>query len=824
MPDVHGDHVVNQQTTVREMSEDMVSQGRQLLLLRLAKHALISIILSASLLWVSWWLVSSEPIKDPKYLDRIEGGKLSRFLRVDGKYGLIIMYQAMPVLVIAILSLGVVELRKKIGRFLDCDNQRKMKMGNVNPSEEVVRPTFSTYPLLARLGWWNPFGVLTVAEVLMIVGILLLVLYSFGRLVHLDFKTIEERYRADPVGQTLRAPILRKLDTAAEHLGRAAIIPFALLWIPVSRGSPILRLLNIPFEHAVKYHIWLATFTLVLLTGHSVSYIIYYCRLDTAYKIFDWVTERERCSLVAGFIAWISGLLMWSTSLSYFRRRWYEMFFGIHHLYIVFFLFWMYHAFWTIHFFILPILLFVIDRLLRMVQSRRSVDVLSAKVLKSGAIQLYFPIDPQEIQAYHALSSWYLRFPSLSRTMKLQWHFFSVTSAPSDETMQLSIIIKPLGKWTCALQRRLLMAAGGRSNQPRKCPFSFKAGVEGPYGDETDFYVRYNTVVLIGGGIGVTPLLAILSDVLHRTRATQMNASQTRSIHLYHCIRKVEELCVLNSVNPNDICPEYEKLGLRICVSVYVTNSSSTTGCKDREIDLKTANYLSAKNDRNETERTEDENCISAVTIHANRSVNSPVETISTVGPKGKSSWVAATMLASIAGFYISWGLSNVYIVKNIRNNFPTNYNRAHIVIGCIIFGTFLLGGPVVMLWWLMGKRLSVSSPSPNLRKVNIATASPLETQAQEYYCATETDIDQESSEQQCLPWNGKLHIGDRPVWSDIFDSLEKEYNGQNIGVLVSGSESMQADVASECQKHTKVLGASSLSNVFHYHSVSFEL
>lgn len=120
-------------------------------------------------------------------------------------------------------------------------------------------------------------------------------------------------------------------------------------------------------------------------------------------KILNWVTERERCSVVAGLIAWMTGLTMWATSLSFVRRRWYEIFFGVHHLYIVFFLFWLYHASWTIHFFIVPCLLFVVDRFLRLVQSRQSVDVLSAKVLESGAIQLRIATNAQSSQGKYQL-------------------------------------------------------------------------------------------------------------------------------------------------------------------------------------------------------------------------------------------------------------------------------------------------------------------------------------------------------------------------------------------------------------------------------------
>ena len=69
---------------------------------------------------------------------------------------------------------------------------------------------------------------------------------------------------------------LVRIGRASYYMGRSSMIPFSLLWIPVSRGSPFLRLMNVPFEQAVKYHRWLSILTLFMLTLHSTGYIIYY--------------------------------------------------------------------------------------------------------------------------------------------------------------------------------------------------------------------------------------------------------------------------------------------------------------------------------------------------------------------------------------------------------------------------------------------------------------------------------------------------------------------------------------------------------------------
>lgn len=46
-----------------------------------------------------------------------------------------------------------------------------------------------------------------------------------------------------------------------------------------------------------------------------------------------------------------------------------------------------------------------------------------------------------------------------------------------------------------------------------------KIYIDGPYGAASQDYVKYDIVVLIGLGIGATPFISILKDVLHKANA-----------------------------------------------------------------------------------------------------------------------------------------------------------------------------------------------------------------------------------------------------------------------------------------------------------------
>lgn len=77
----------------------------------------------------------------------------------------------------------------------------------------------------------------------------------------------------------------KKLKRIGLHLGFIGIICLNLLFLPVSRGSVLLRAIDIPFEHAVKYHMWLGHFMMTLFTLHGLSYIIAWYSEDRLIKV-----------------------------------------------------------------------------------------------------------------------------------------------------------------------------------------------------------------------------------------------------------------------------------------------------------------------------------------------------------------------------------------------------------------------------------------------------------------------------------------------------------------------------------------------------------
>lgn len=99
--------------------------------------------------------------------------------------------------------------------------------------------------------------------------------------------------------------------------------------------------------------------------------------------------------MLPGVISLVAGLLMWVTSLQYVRKHYFELFFYTHQLYIVFVVFLALHVGDYLFSIVAGgIFLFILDRFLRFCQSRRTVDVISAKSFPCGTLELVLSKPP----------------------------------------------------------------------------------------------------------------------------------------------------------------------------------------------------------------------------------------------------------------------------------------------------------------------------------------------------------------------------------------------------------------------------------------------
>ncbi|XP_060213689.1 respiratory burst oxidase homolog protein E-like isoform X1 [Lycium barbarum] len=179
-----------------------------------------------------------------------------------------------------------------------------------------------------------------------------------------------------------------------------------------------------------------------------------------------------------------------------------------------------------------PLILYIAERSLRTWRSEDyAVKILKVSVLPGDVLSLIMS-KPAGFK-YKSGQYIFLQCPTIS---SFEWHPFSITSAPGDD--YLSVYIRIVGDWTKELKRVFTedqspACVVGRAKfeehenvDQRGLP---RLLVDGPYGAPAQDYQNYDILLLVGLGIGATPFISILKDLLNNTRAHENVDSNTET-------------------------------------------------------------------------------------------------------------------------------------------------------------------------------------------------------------------------------------------------------------------------------------------------------
>ncbi|KAK7337762.1 hypothetical protein VNO77_18349 [Canavalia gladiata] len=215
--------------------------------------------------------------------------------------------------------------------------------------------------------------------------------------------------------------------------------------------------------------------------------------------------------------------------LTGFNAFWYS-----HHLFVIVYGLFIVHGYYlylskkwykktTWMYLAIPMILYACERLLRAFRSGyKSVKILKVAVYPGNVLALHM----SKPQGFKYSSGQYI-FVNCSDVSPFQWHPFSITSAPGDD--YVSVHIRTLGDWTSQLKavfaKACQPASGDQSGllradmlQGNNIPRMPKLLIDGPYGAPAQDYKNYEVILLVGLGIGATPLISILKDVLNNMK------------------------------------------------------------------------------------------------------------------------------------------------------------------------------------------------------------------------------------------------------------------------------------------------------------------
>ncbi|XP_051136426.1 ferric reduction oxidase 8, mitochondrial isoform X2 [Andrographis paniculata] len=597
----------------------------------------------------------------------------------------------------------------------------------------------------------NPYvGILSGLQILVSLLFVAVLVWTFSVRISNDFKKITP-------AKSLKLSLWQyKLSRMATRCGLLSEACLALLFIPVLRGMSLFRVLGIQFEASVRYHVWLGNALVFFATLHGAGTLFIW---GVEHKVEDEIRKWQKNGRIylAGEMALATALIMWITTFPRIRRKQFRLFFYTHHLYIVFMILFLFHGGDRHFYMVFPgIFLFAVDKLQRLIQSRPCTCIVSARVFPSKAMELTLPKDPR--MRYTPTSVIFLKIPSIS---KVQWHPFSVTSTSSLDENTISVIIKCEGQWTSSLYSLVHNEHDLEEDQMICVPVA----IEGPYGPASLDFIRYKYLLLISGGIGVTPFLSILKEISSNSNYDKNH--YPHRIQLIYTIKQSQDLCILESIFPYLLNTEKFNINLR----VFVTR----------------------------------ENFIGTTLRDVLGNIPEPrVTTFSTTcakyaayGPERLLHLVAITMASSIV-VVLSLITFNYFVIppakaKKVSSSWVDFFLLCSflIALACsILMGTIIKWRRVKKVNWF----------SDNKEKT--VKLSSLEAY---------NDLDKH-----------EILFGERPNFQEIVSSFGNESGESNVGVLVCGPESMKESVALACRRANR--GDKGKKQYLSFHSLNFTL
>ncbi|KAL0877021.1 hypothetical protein Bca101_026726 [Brassica carinata] len=194
-----------------------------------------------------------------------------------------------------------------------------------------------------------------------------------------------------------------------------------------------------------------------------------------------------------------------------------------------------------------PVLLYGGERMLRFFRSRLYTVEICKVVIYPGNVIVLHMSKPASFE-YKSGQYVFVQCPEVS---KFEWHPFSITSSPGDD--YLTIHIRQLGDWTEGIKKAFQVICQApeagksgllRADGPNKTSLP-ELLIDGPYGSPAQDHWKYDVLLLVGLGIGATPFISILRDLLNKIvkqheqaqrLSVSCNNSKVSSDHSFSCL------------------------------------------------------------------------------------------------------------------------------------------------------------------------------------------------------------------------------------------------------------------------------------------------
>lgn len=413
------------------------------------------------------------------------------------------------------------------------DNIAAKKINDADESSPLLPPSPRSRPQRKRLGVWRPYYVLKSAlqyqppripivnKTLPTNAVSLLVLAWIGLNIFYSL---------------YRMPLsFMYLFVFADRCGIIFITNLPLLYLLAAKNQPIKLLTGYSYESLNIFHRRVGELVCLEAFLHFLGMVaVWYGLLrHLGFTLARFLFNRV---VLLGLAALIAYEVIYFTSLGSFRKRWYEIFLGLHIvLQVAGLVFLWFHHHTSRPYVGVSLAIFLIDRVVYRMWLKSSTHPATLTILEDDETLLLsanWEVDTNTkktgLLAKNMIQGWkpnehiFISVPSLSRKHAIQSHPFTIFSAaptttPSTENGQdgkhawFSLLIRPQA--ASGFTHSLLNHARTSSHHPTQ---QLRIRLDGPYGSShaLDVLESSSTAILIAGGSGIAVAYPLLYALL----------------------------------------------------------------------------------------------------------------------------------------------------------------------------------------------------------------------------------------------------------------------------------------------------------------------
>ncbi|CAK4084706.1 unnamed protein product [Aphanomyces euteiches] len=318
-------------------------------------------------------------------------------------------------------------------------------------------------------------------------------------------------------------------DDTARHLrlisGHLSLVSLMFVLLPVARGEHWEWIFGISHERILKFHRMLGRLFVVMMFGHLIL-TLKVTRVDvlTAFGTQEVVP-------LYGFIAFVSFASMSVLAIPIVRRRWYELFLYHHRLAaIIGLVFALLHSQVVRFAMLFPLTIFGFSLLLR-VQAFFNRYQARVTSFAPNSVVMELPATKQTKDWVHSMNPcafFWINVPSVSL---FEWHPFSAIITPDGQSIAFCI--------KAQTRRGFVDKVVAKVHNAPDEPLTVL--VNGPYGKPAVNLALYDEVILVAGGIGITPML----NLVNRFRVMEFVSQR---FQLHWAVRHPQELLTADSL------------------------------------------------------------------------------------------------------------------------------------------------------------------------------------------------------------------------------------------------------------------------------------